>query len=130
MIKRTARQTWARIGHSGPQISAPGRIQPHITRLGKITIGPGSSQLTGRFHWWWQVQGSNLGRLSRRFYSETAGRPGIWPLAAAIPSRGLSAEAAVSSWLREPPRRAHGYVIRHVPAWAQRFGPAARWHSW
>jgi hypothetical protein len=26
-----------------------------------------NSQLAGRFRWWWQVQGSNLRRLSRRF---------------------------------------------------------------
>jgi hypothetical protein len=30
---------------------------------------PRYPQATGRFRWWWQVQGSNLRRLSRRFYS-------------------------------------------------------------
>ncbi len=28
----------------------------------------GKTQLTGCLRWWWQVQGSNLRRLSRRFY--------------------------------------------------------------
>ena len=29
---------------------------------------PQYAQVTGCFRWWWQVQGSNLRRLSRRFY--------------------------------------------------------------
>jgi len=45
-------------GHAGP-----GQDQP-------LTA---SMQARGCFRWWWQVQGSNLGRLSRRFYSEPAG---------------------------------------------------------
>jgi len=35
-------------------------------------------QPTGRFHWWWQVLGSNQRRLSRRFY-----RPSLLPKAGA-----------------------------------------------
>jgi hypothetical protein len=31
---------------------------------------PEKSQAAGRLRWWWQVQDSNLGRRSRRFYRE------------------------------------------------------------
>src|ERR1022692_3987930 len=34
----------------------------------KAAREPGYAQAMGRFRWWWQVQGSNLRRLSRRFY--------------------------------------------------------------
>ena len=68
MIKSGSGQTLARIWHRDPDTGAQSRIQPPMTRAGKITIEPGSSQLRAHFRWWWQVQGSNLGRLSRRFY--------------------------------------------------------------
>src|SRR5215472_19362882 len=68
MIKSRGGQTWARIGHRVPLTRTRSRIQPPITRVSKISSEPGSSQLRVRFRWWWQVQGSNLGRLSRRFY--------------------------------------------------------------
>src|SRR5690242_12944280 len=68
MIKNGNGQTWARIGHRDPSTGTWNRIQPPITRADKIIIEPWSSQLRVRFSWWWQVQGSNLGRLSRRFY--------------------------------------------------------------
>jgi hypothetical protein len=68
MIKNGSRQTWARIGHRDPDTGTRNRIQPPMTRADKITNEPGSSQFKVCFRWWWQVQGSNLGRLSRRFY--------------------------------------------------------------
>jgi hypothetical protein len=68
MIKSDSGQTLARIWHRGPSTGTWNRIQPPTTRPVKITTEPGSSQLRVHFRWWWQVQGSNLGRLSRRFY--------------------------------------------------------------
>ena len=68
MIMSGSGKTLARIWHRDPDMGAQDRIQPPITRPGKITTEPWSSQLRVRFRWWWQVQGSNLGRLSRRFY--------------------------------------------------------------
>ena len=68
MIKNGSGRTWARIGHRDPFTGTRSRIQPPVTRASKITSGPGSSQIRVHFRWWWQVQGSNLGRLSRRFY--------------------------------------------------------------
>jgi len=41
---------------------------------------PGYAQATGRFHWWWQVLGSNQRRLSRRFYRPFPPGPSEWPL--------------------------------------------------
>jgi hypothetical protein len=38
----------------------------------KAAREPGYAPVTGCFRWWWQVQGSNLRRLSRRFYSPLA----------------------------------------------------------
>jgi hypothetical protein len=68
MIKNGSGQTWARIGHRDPSRGTRSRIQPPMIRASKIIIELGSYQLRVRFRWWWQVQGSNLGRLSRRFY--------------------------------------------------------------
>ena len=49
-------------------------------------------QARGSFRYWWQVQGSNLGRLSRRFYiPEGAGRGQVAgvPIFGAFPGRVL-----------------------------------------
>jgi hypothetical protein len=72
MIKNGSGQTWARIGHRDSFMGTWSRTQPPVTRASKILNRPGSSQLRTCFRWWWQVQGSNLGRLSRRFYRGTA----------------------------------------------------------
>jgi len=48
--------------------AADRRVQPGI--LGDGKDGPAAyAQAKGHF-WWWQVQDSNLGRRSRRFYRE------------------------------------------------------------
>jgi hypothetical protein len=60
------------------------------------------AQARGCFGWWWQVQGSNLGRLSRRFYiPEEAGRvkwlmcPFLWRFPAAFGHAGRRAGVQV-----------------------------------
>ena len=73
-MKPVAAQTWARIGHSAPHVSAQSRIRPHMTGL---CPGAHSYQLRTHFAWWWQVQGSNLGRLSRRFTDRRHIQPGL-----------------------------------------------------
>ena len=79
MIKNGSGQTWARIGHRDPFTGTWNHIQPPTMRASKISTELGSSQFRVRFRWWWQVQGSNLGRLSRRFYRGTAASPAIRP---------------------------------------------------
>jgi hypothetical protein len=47
----------------------PAVIHPDTWRDEKETARRAAfPQRAGRFGWWWQVQGSNLGRRSRRFY--------------------------------------------------------------
>jgi hypothetical protein len=55
-------------------------------------------QRAGRFRWWWQVQGSNLGRLSRRFYR---------PLLRATLHAYLPAQTS-------PDRFRHGDAVRYM----------------
>jgi hypothetical protein len=61
------------------QVVSPLAARPYDLRHGGVTLSLNAGVpptmlplVMSHFCWWWQVQGSNLGRRSRRFYSETA----------------------------------------------------------
>jgi hypothetical protein len=54
------------------QQTAHARLQPHTTARNRKNSQPAYAQARSCFPRWWQVQGSNLRRLSRRFYSPCA----------------------------------------------------------
>jgi hypothetical protein len=86
------------VGTHWEQPAGYDRTQPDTTQQPP----PAYKQVRGCFHRWWQVQGSNLGRLSRRFYRPfalirlyTSLPAHMWPtvIFAADPVRHMSVHA-------------------------------------